>query len=392
MIRSDSREQGFALAATILALVLVGALVTGGFFAASQEQRMGMSKQFSSEAFYYAERGLQDALGAYTRGFLQAQMPAPRDTWYAGKTTITSGGQPVGEYELNFTRLDAQLYFIEAKGTVVEGGRYAGATHSLGVVARSMNVDVPMNGALQVYGGVWIYGHALVDGNDWYPADWSDCSSIGAVAGIVMKDQSTLKGPQGAARIEGDPPVEEDPTLDEASFLKFGDVDFDELKAYADHVFPHGAKPKPEPRLDSNGNCDYSIKTNWGAPTIPGHACHYYFPIIYAEGDLKLTGGGMGQGILLVEGDLEVAGGVEFFGITIVKGELITNGTGGHLNGVTLVQGGSVLDMNNALVGGNAVVRFSSCAIQRAIANNPLTSRLKPIAQRGWMDITAAGG
>jgi len=391
MIRNDSREQGFALAATILALVLVGALVTGGFFAASQEQRMGVSKQFSSEAFYYAERGLQDALGTYNRGFLDARMPNVRDTWSPpNKTTITSAGQPVGEYELNFTRLDEQLYFIESTGKVVEGGRYAGATHRLGVVARGMNLDIPMDRALQVLDSMRVFGHAEINGDDWYPPDWSDCNDIGTVAGLVIKDKSALDGPQGAARIEGNPAVLEDPTMDAASFLQFGDVDFDELKAHADKIFAPNAKPKPEPSLDNKGNCDYGDDENWGAPTLPGHPCHLYFPIIYAQGTLKLTGGGTGQGILLVEGDLEVQGNLEFFGITIVKGRLNTTGTGGHLNGVTLVMGEATLD--DTRVGGDAVVRFSSCSIERAIKNNPLTSRLRPIAQRSWMDITAAGG
>jgi len=394
MIRSDGREQGFALAATILALVLVGALVTGGFFAASQEHRMGMSKQFSSEAFYYAERGLQDALGTYNRGFLDAQMPNPRDTWSPpNKTTITSAGQPVGAYTLSFTRLDTQLYFIESTGEVLEGGRYAGATHRLGVVARGMNVELPTDRALQVFGSMTIGGSALVDGNDRHPAVWSDCTNIGAVAGLVMKDTTALDHKGKAHAILGNPPMDQEADLDASHFLHLGDFDFDELKAHADKIFPPGTPPinKLGPR-HSNGQCDYSHEENWGAPTLPGDPCHFYFPIIYAEGDLKITGGGAGQGILLVEGNLELNGGMDFYGITIVKGRLDTKGTGGHLNGVTLVFSGGSLEADETIVSGNAQVNFSSCAIERAIKNNPLTSRLRPIARRSWMDITAAGG
>ncbi len=394
MIRSDGREQGFALAATILALVLVGALVTGGFFAASQEQRMGMSKQFSSEAFYYAERGLQDALGTYRRGFLDARMPVPRATWSPGTTTITSGGQPVGEYVLGFTRLDTQLYFIEATGKVVKGGRYSGATHRLGVVARSINVDIPTDRALQVFGSMTIGGSAEVDGRDWYPPVWSGCNDIGSVAGLVMRDTTALDRKGNAHDIFGDPEIDEDPTLDPASFLNFGDIDFDDLKANADKIFPPGTSPITTlgPKVDSSGECDYGDRFNWGAPTLPDHACHFYFPIIYAEGDLKIAAGGAGQGILLVEGDLELTGGMNFYGITIVRGRLNTKGTGGHLNGVTLVFSGGELAADETIVLGHAQVNFSSCAIERAIANNPLTSRLRPIARRSWMDITAAGG
>ena len=394
MVRSDGREQGFALVATILALVLVGVLVTGGFFAASQEQRMGMSKQFSSEAFYYAERGLQDALGTYTRGFLDAQMPTLRSTWDAGTTVITRGGRPVGEYALTFTRLDTQLYFIESTGTVRKGGRYSGATHRLGVVARGMNVDIPTDRALQVFGSMTIGGSARVDGNDWHPAVWSGCDDMGSVAGLVVRDTTALNRKGAAHEILGDPPMDEDATLDPASFLHFGDVDFDELKAHANHRFPAGTTTITSlgPQLDASGACDYGHRFNWGAPTLPGHPCHFYFPIIYAEGDLKIAASGAGQGILLVDGDLELTGGMHFYGITIVKGRLNTKGTGGHLNGVTLVMSGGELAPDQTVVLGHAQVTFSSCAIERAIANNPLTSRLRPIAQRSWMDITAAGG
>src|SRR5690606_16394634 len=174
----------------------------------------------------------------------------------------------------------------------------------------------------------------------------------------------------------------------------FGDIDFDDLKANADKIFPPGTSPITTlgPKVDSSGECDYGDRFNWGAPTLPDHACHFYFPNIYAEGNLKIAASGSGQGILLVEGDLELTGGMNFYGITIVKGRLNTKGNGGHLNGVTLVFSGGELAADETIVLGHAQVNFSSCAIERAIKNNPLTSRLKPIAQRSWMDITAAGG
>src|SRR5690606_4284715 len=197
-----------------------------------------------------------------------------------------------------------------------------------------------------------------------------------------------------AHEILGDPPMEQDATLDTANFLDFGDVDFDELKAFADKVFPPGTSTITTlgPSLDENDKCDVEDLYNWGAPTLPAHDCHFYFPIIYAEGDLKIAASGSGQGILLVEGDLELTGGMNFYGITIIKGRLNTKGNGGHLNGVTLVFSGGELAADDTIVLGHAQVNFSSCAIERAIKNNPLTSRLKPIAQRSWMDITAAGG
>ena len=39
---------------------------------------------------------------------------------------------------------------------------------------------------------------------------------------------------------------------------------------------------------------------NWGDPATPTGVCFGYFPIIYAPGNLRISGG-YGQGILLVE-------------------------------------------------------------------------------------------
>src|SRR5690606_28223929 len=132
-------------------------------------------------------------------------------------TTITSGSQPVGEYTLSITRLDAQLYFLEATGVVREGGRYAGATHRLGMIARGMNVDVPMDRALQVFGQMTIGGSAEVDGNDWHPSVWTDCGNVGSVTGLMMKDPTALDRKGSAHEILGSPPMDEDATLDSAN-------------------------------------------------------------------------------------------------------------------------------------------------------------------------------
>src|SRR5690606_19847616 len=176
--------------------VLVGALVTGGFFAASQEHRMGTSSQFGNEAFYYAERGLQDALGTYTRGFLQSQMPAVPDSFLPATQTITSNGKAVGAYTLRIQRLDSLLYYIESTGEVLGRGLYDGGNRTLGVVARAINLDVPGDRALQIFGGISIRGTSEVDGRDSRPDEWaSDCGPLAPdVTGIATRDSSSVEG------------------------------------------------------------------------------------------------------------------------------------------------------------------------------------------------------
>jgi len=50
-------ERGIALAVAIFALVIVGALVAGAFFAGTQEQRVGENQRFVQRSFGVAEAG-----------------------------------------------------------------------------------------------------------------------------------------------------------------------------------------------------------------------------------------------------------------------------------------------------------------------------------------------
>ena len=52
-----SNERGMALAVAIFALVVVGALVAGAFFAGTQEQRVGENSRRVTQSFGAAEAG-----------------------------------------------------------------------------------------------------------------------------------------------------------------------------------------------------------------------------------------------------------------------------------------------------------------------------------------------
>jgi hypothetical protein len=110
--------------------------------------------------------------------------------------------------------------------------------------------------------------------------------------------------------------------------------------------------------------------------------CRSYFPIIHVTGNLKLTGGA-GQGILLVDGNLSASGGINFYGPVIVKGALTVTGNGSGARFVGGVMAENVyLDDNK--VAGNAVVSYSSCAINKAL-NGSATPMFD--AQRGWIEM-----
>lgn len=383
-----STQDGFALAAAIFALVVVGALVTGGFFAASQEHRAGDSARFATEAFYTAEQGLADVIGTHNRAWFEA-IPLFGYT-YPDTVVLTQGGKEASQYITRVFRAGPRLFFVQSTGEVLRGGMYSGATRSVGLMVRTMSINVPNDRALQVFGALRIGGNSRVDGNDMPPANWEDCDDVGAVNGVVARDTSRVTR-FGNGKLFGDPPKSQDPTLDTEHFLQLGDFTFEELAAMAEKVYPPNAVANNmQPIKTPSGGCDYSQQRNWGAPLDHKHPCHTYFPIIYGQGDLKLNAKANGQGILLVEGDLHLTGGFQFYGIVIVKGRFESTGTGGHVNGMAMVYGDGEINVQSEALG-NSVVQFSSCAIHRAINMNQWASRVIPLAQRGWMDLTGAG-
>src|SRR2546422_11378755 len=55
-------ERGMALALAIVAMVIVGALVAGGLFSGTQEQRMAESSRFQQQSFGVAEAGASELI------------------------------------------------------------------------------------------------------------------------------------------------------------------------------------------------------------------------------------------------------------------------------------------------------------------------------------------
>jgi len=134
--------------------------------------------------------------------------------------------------------------------------------------------------------------------------------------------------------------------------------------------------------------CNSGITDNWGTPLKPDGVCGTYFPIIYAEGDLEIAANEMGQGVLLVEGDLDISGTHIFYGPVIIRGTLWASGggTGGHFYG-GVVAANVVLESSR--ITGNAVIEYSSCAVTRAILNNPNLTRARPLEDRSWVDLSS---
>lgn len=368
-------RDGFVLPATLLALVVIGAIVTGGFYVSAAEDQISVSSDLGVQAQAVAEYGLQDVLGTWKNQDIiaAATEPDPRtgEAW--------AGTRFLGSYEVSIRSLGGRLFLIRVAGTAERGPR--STTRTVGGLGRTTSAGLPYEGAMSILGPLSVEGQADINGTD-------QCDATNVVPGVNTPVGGTVTE-SGNADVEGDPPHDEHLTMDETTLSQYGDVSLDDLIASADKVYPDGANPtnmEPETTTDSDGNtiCDTSIMSNWGDITA-ANPCGDYYPTIYGEGDMRIDGsgsGGMGQGILIVEGDLEIAGNVVFYGVVIVKGDLSYSGTGGHVEGSMIVMG-----TTPSTSAGNSEALYNSCAVEDAF-NGALRSR--PLEARSWVDLSAA--
>lgn len=384
--RPASARDGFALAGALLALVIVGAIVTGTFYAGSEEGAIGTSVLRSDEAMYLAEAGLNNTLDGKDRSYFDNLADSAVDN--LGTTIVPlPNGAALGTYTVEVRK---QGPLITVISTGKPGRGFTRGKRTLAQIARTVNMTFPQDRAITSFGGVQMGGNATISGTDYVPSNWTDsnCTDRGATDAIHSKDTTPLTTSGNSYQLTGQ--VKTDSTIADTTFSQFGDVTWTMLKGMRDKTYAAGANVSQTAPTYSNGACKTSDLSNWGEPFNKTDPCFTYWPIIYAAGNLSIQGNGYGQGILLVEGDLQMTGGMTFYGIVIVKGRLSTQGQGGHIVGELMTYNGGTLNDDNTAVG-SSVVQYSSCSIMRAATENKAARHPIPILARSWMDLTAAG-
>ena len=378
--RRLSDERGIALAVAVFALVVIGALVAGTFFAGRLEQQTGRNAIYAAQAAEVAEAGLNEAVNSQTAAALLA-LPVDADPADAtGLTKYAPSGYASATRSIN--RLTDNLFLVRSLGARTNAGGGQLAARSLGQLIRLVQLDITVNAGLTALGDVTITGGAEVSGFDAVPPFWGGiaCPPLDSVTGVRYNNGTLTKTGNGS--YEGTPEREVDASLNPTDMKKA----FDQLKVMATLVLTNSNPPATVPAYTATvpQRCNTAIETNWGEPEVNTDPCFNYFPVIYHNGNLRLQGD-RGQGILLVEGDLTVTGSMVFYGPVFVTGTLSTAGTGGDgakfYGGV--IAGNVALDDLTKLAGG-AMVNYSSCALKRALDN---TATPAPLAERSWVQL-----
>jgi Tfp pilus assembly protein PilV len=376
--RSRTRP-GFALAIALAAIVIIGAIITGMFFASTQEYRMSRNTALQARALTSSEFGLNSILTVGPGNWDASWNTAPNGLVGTNFYSTNDGGIDT----VRVTKTADGLFLLTSTGRV---GPASGAQsrHRLGAIVTLAIPQLKMIGALTTKGQVKVGGSSFLNGMDDSVPNWGCPPLTAGLPGLAMPDttQLTTAGCGGLSCIAGTPKVVQDTAAGSGStYFSFGPgLDWTALTGMASKTYSSGANLNGLGPSVSGGVCNTADQSNWGDPLHSTTLCQSYFPIIHALGDLKITGG-EGQGILLVEGDLSVQGGAEFYGPVIVRGSLKTAGTGGHFNGGVMAAN---VDLEQSTLLGNAVVNFSSCALTKALAGAATPAF---VARRSWTEL-----
>jgi hypothetical protein len=374
-----SNERGIALAVAVFALVVMGALVAGIFFAGRLEQQSGQNAVYAAQAAEAAEAGLSRAIAGQTSTAMLAMAVDPAGT--PTLTTSTFGSNAT--YSTGVRRQTTDLWLVKSVGKRTNAASGAIATRTLGQLVRLNTANISVAAGLTAIGRITVTGNSTVSGRDATASAWTspkvNCPTPVDKAGV--KYNGTLSQ-QGSSVINGSPASQSDPTLNSSNI--FGGSNFAALKALRTLTLTGNVSGIGPVTTSAPVRCNASVQTNWGAPTDTGSVCFDYFPIIYHNGDLSISGSGSGQGVLLVEGNLNVQGRIDFYGPVIVTGSVSIRGTGSDdikFYGGVMAQD---VTLDDSRLSGNATVNYSSCAIQRALQGS---ATVAGVNERSWLQL-----
>jgi hypothetical protein len=136
---AHTERRGFALALALFSLVVIGALVSAGFFAGRLEQQSGQNSMFTAQAREAAEAGLSDVLVNVS--------PGAAESLVFGGPPLDLGVLSLGPRvaaSRQITRLTSALFWIRSTGTRLDADGGPLASSSLGLIVRI----VPASGAV----------------------------------------------------------------------------------------------------------------------------------------------------------------------------------------------------------------------------------------------------
>jgi hypothetical protein len=376
-VRRSPNRPGIALTLSIIAMVVIAAMVTGIMMSVQVETRTSENQRKMNQAFAVADAAAGEVVALW--------QASGYNDMVNGTTRAVSGSAPngTGTYTGSITRVNSELFFVDITGK----DRGSAAKQRLGVMVKLRRLTFDANAAVTTRGPGKIGGSTDIVGTDTRP--WSTCPAAGPPKpGIRHPNTSQLNfigGCSGGSCVTGaSPSVQNDPGVNDNTFFSYGDFDWAQLGSMANYILAGGTINGIAPTTTGSPViCNVGNNRNWGEPKESGSPvtqCQSYFPTVYFSGDTHISGG-RGQGILMVNGDLDITGGFEYYGVVLVRGALSSSGTGGHITGGVLAAN---IDLEQESILGNAVLTYSSCALSKVQNGGAAGAQMR---SRGWVQL-----
>jgi hypothetical protein len=372
-----SNREGMALAMAMFAIVVIGALIAGAFFASTQDFRIGRNSLVAQRAFSAAEFGLNKTMAEWdTKDNLSIKTGGERVLNY----TFADGGAAA----VRITRLNDYSYWVVSEGS-------AGANTPVETRRRTSSVlrlaypAVKVGGAVTLAGGGTVKGSTQILGNNANPTGWDCADYPGRDTTAVAYAPGTTLSIQKASNAIGTPQSYADPNAgNDGTYVKFGDESWTTLTQQADVTVTGDWDPAP---VGTATTCTRT-NSNWGEPLRAPAAgvvagCTSYFPIVWVKSDLHVNAQGRGQGILLIEGSLQVNGNFTWNGLVIVKDDIIKGNGNPTITGAVMARNATLATAGSEFLG-NSTFQYSKCALESALRGS---ARLVPAKQRAWAEM-----
>jgi hypothetical protein len=368
-------RSGMALPMVLGAITLVGTLIAGVMYLATQDFRVGANALNETRAEAAAEMGLNRLTSDWDQ--TKNTSMATGDTLRKNYTDVS--GATVSVF---VTRLPGPFFWAVSEAQTRGNALQYGSRRRYGSLFRLNTPAVNFLGAVTAAGNIRVSGNVNVNGNDSTPPGWaSACTGAKTnMPGSVITPTATSVV-NGSVTINGNPPFTTSAAAgDTNTYFNYGSSTYTALAAGADITLPAGNYSGMAPAVTA-GVCNKANTMNWGDPARPGGACATYFPIIHVTGDLKVTGG-TGQGILLIDGDFTKAGNFSFYGVVIARGAIKSTGSSNLIEGAEMAA--SIDEGDAVTLAGNTQIQYSSCAVQQALS---ASSSLVTTKGRAWVNL-----
>ena len=249
---------GLALPMVLGAITLIGTLIAGVMYLATQDYRVGANTLNETRAEAAAEMGLN----RLTTDWDQTK----NTTMVTGDTLRKNYTDPNGATVSVFvTRLPGPFFWAISEAQTRGNSLQYGSRRRFGQLFRLNTPGMTILGAVTAAGNIKVSGNVTLNGNDANPTGWGCTGTLNNVAGAVITPTATVTV-NGSVTVNGNPPSTTSTAAgDTNTYFNYGTATYASLAAAADVTLAGGTYTGMGP-VAVAGVCQKAVPLNWGDP------------------------------------------------------------------------------------------------------------------------------